>query len=39
MEFIFPVVLGAVAVIAVIVLLRSVRIVPQQRMDGVERLG
>jgi regulator of protease activity HflC (stomatin/prohibitin superfamily) len=38
-DFIIPLVLGAVAFIAVVVLLRSVRIVPQQRMDVVERLG
>jgi regulator of protease activity HflC (stomatin/prohibitin superfamily) len=33
------VIVGAVALIVVITLVRSVRIVPQQRMDVVERLG
>ncbi|MBX7266133.1 SPFH/Band 7/PHB domain protein [Micromonospora sp. Llam7] len=39
MEFVFPVLLIAVALIAVITLAKSVRIVPQQRQDVVERLG
>lgn len=39
MEFVIPALLGAVALIVVITLLRSVRIVPQQRMDVIERLG
>ena len=39
MEAVLGVVVAAVALIVVIVLLRSVRVVPQQRMDVVERLG
>jgi regulator of protease activity HflC (stomatin/prohibitin superfamily) len=39
MEIFLAVLFGAIALIAVITLIRSVRIVPQQRMDVVERLG
>jgi regulator of protease activity HflC (stomatin/prohibitin superfamily) len=39
MDIVIAAVLGAIALIVVITLLRSVRIVPQQRMDVVERLG
>ncbi|KXK61235.1 SPFH/Band 7/PHB domain protein [Micromonospora fluostatini] len=39
MEFIIPVMLIAVALIGVITLAKSIRIVPQQRQDVVERLG
>jgi regulator of protease activity HflC (stomatin/prohibitin superfamily) len=39
LEFVLTAILAAIAVIAVITLYRSVRIVPQQRMDIVERLG
>jgi len=39
LEIVITVVLAAFALIAVITLYRSVRVVPQQRMDVVERLG
>jgi regulator of protease activity HflC (stomatin/prohibitin superfamily) len=39
MEVFLAVLFGAIALIAVITLVRAVRIVPQQRMDVVERLG
>ncbi|BCJ63146.1 SPFH domain-containing protein [Polymorphospora rubra] len=39
MELVIAVVFGAIALITVITLIRAVRIVPQQRMDVVERLG
>jgi regulator of protease activity HflC (stomatin/prohibitin superfamily) len=39
MELVIAVLFGAVALIAVIALAKSVRIVPQQRQDVVERLG
>src|SRR5918992_1186752 len=39
MDVFLAVLFGAIALIAVIALVRSVRIVPQQRMDVVERLG
>jgi regulator of protease activity HflC (stomatin/prohibitin superfamily) len=39
MEIFLAVLFGAIALIAVVTLVRSVRIVPQQRMDVVERLG
>jgi regulator of protease activity HflC (stomatin/prohibitin superfamily) len=39
MEFVIALLVGAIALLAVITLVRSVRIVPQQRMDVVERLG
>src|ERR671913_153205 len=39
MEIFLAVLFGAIALIAVITLVRAVRIVPQQRMDVVERLG
>jgi regulator of protease activity HflC (stomatin/prohibitin superfamily) len=39
MEIFLAVLFGAIALIAVITLIRAVRIVPQQRMDVVERLG
>jgi len=39
LEFVITAILAAIALIAVITLYRSVRIVPQQRMDIVERLG
>jgi regulator of protease activity HflC (stomatin/prohibitin superfamily) len=39
METVIPVLLGAVALIVVVTLIRAVRIVPQQRQDVVERLG
>jgi regulator of protease activity HflC (stomatin/prohibitin superfamily) len=38
-EAILLVLAGLVALFVVITLLRSVRVVPQQRMDVVERLG
>ncbi|MDG4771592.1 SPFH domain-containing protein [Solwaraspora sp. WMMD792] len=39
MDLVIAVLVGAVALITVITLIRAVRIVPQQRMDLVERLG
>jgi regulator of protease activity HflC (stomatin/prohibitin superfamily) len=39
MDFVIALLIGAIALLAVITLVRSVRIVPQQRMDVVERLG
>jgi regulator of protease activity HflC (stomatin/prohibitin superfamily) len=39
MEVFLAVLFGAIALIAVITLIRAVRIVPQQRMDVMERLG
>jgi len=39
MEVVIAALIGAVALIIVITLIRAVRIVPQQRMDVVERLG
>ena len=39
MEAIIGVLIIVILVFAVVTLLRSVRVVPQQRMDVVERLG
>src|SRR3712207_5454019 len=39
MEILVPLLVAAIALITVVTLVRSVRIVPQQRMDVVERLG
>ncbi|ROO60959.1 regulator of protease activity HflC (stomatin/prohibitin superfamily) [Micromonospora sp. Llam0] len=39
MDLVIAVLVGAVALITVLTLIRAVRIVPQQRMDLVERLG
>jgi regulator of protease activity HflC (stomatin/prohibitin superfamily) len=39
MEFVIPLLVVVIALFAVITLIRSIRIVPQQRMDVVERLG
>ena len=38
-ELFFMILFGGLAFILIIILLRSVRQVPQQRMDVVERLG
>jgi regulator of protease activity HflC (stomatin/prohibitin superfamily) len=39
MEIVIAAVVGAIALITIVTLIRAVRIVPQQRMDVVERLG
>ncbi|HEX2773640.1 MAG TPA: SPFH domain-containing protein, partial [Micromonosporaceae bacterium] len=39
MEMVIAAVVAAIALITIVTLIRAVRIVPQQRMDVVERLG